>query len=283
MAINPGADLLTDALAAADPQRAKAAEEKLARLATQDAEDPSAAPEFQEVLASGSSSLKIPGALSAALHDTVHPAKLGNPYQQFEVTVLKSLFELMLPAKANAVFGSGFAGEVWRSMLAEFARRGCREGRGCRNRAQSRSAKAEWKARYPVLELVMHEDAAVIRSPAISELTKAALDRLEKALDQENEALAAFDPRNLSEYSRIKTQSLLELQRSTTVLSRENAPPELMQSLTTLRQKLELNSWLLLLHLEAAREVTTVITSAMRDAESDGTYSRVSSLPKVVS
>src|SRR5208337_242072 len=88
----------------------------------------------------------------------------------------------------------------------------------------------------------MHEDAPMTRSPVISELTKAALDRLEKALDQENEALAAFDPRNLSEYSRIKTQSLLELQRSATVLNRENTPPELMQLLTTLRQKLELNS-----------------------------------------
>ena len=123
----------------------------------------------------------------------------------------------------------------------------------------------------------------MIRSPAISELTKAALYRLEKALEQENEALAAFDPRNLSEYSRIKTQSLLELQRSVAVLSREHTPPDLQQLLTTLRQKLELNRWLLLLHLEAAREVTTVITSAMRDAESDGTYSRVSNLPKVVS
>ena len=123
----------------------------------------------------------------------------------------------------------------------------------------------------------------MIRSPAISELMKAALYRLEKALDQENEALAAFDPRNLSEYSRIKTQSLLELERSATVLSRSEAPPELQQLLTTLRQKLELNRWLLLLHLEAAREVTTVITSAMREAESDGTYSRVSSLPKVIS
>ena len=123
----------------------------------------------------------------------------------------------------------------------------------------------------------------MIRSPAISELTKAALYRLEKALDLENEALTAFDPRNLSEYSRIKTQSLLELQRSVAVLSREHTPPDLQQLLTTLRQKLELNRWLLLLHLEAAREVTTVITSAMRDAESDGTYSRVSSLPKVVS
>ena len=89
--------------------------------------------------------------------------------------------------------------------------------------------------------------------------------------------------RNLSEYSRIKTQSLLELQRSATVLSREDVPAELLQLLTTLRQKLEVNRWLLLLHLEAAREVTTVITSAIRDAESDGTYSRVSNLRKVVS
>ncbi len=121
------------------------------------------------------------------------------------------------------------------------------------------------------------------RSPAISELTKAALYRLEKALDQENEALTAFDPRNLGEYSRIKTQSLLELQRSAAVLTREHTPPDLQQFLTTLREKLELNRWLLLLHLEAAREVTTVITSAMRDAESDGTYSRVSTLRKVVS
>ena len=129
----------------------------------------------------------------------------------------------------------------------------------------------------------MHEEGAVIRSPAISERTKAALFRLEKALDQENEALAAFDSRNLSEYSRIKTQSLLELQRSATVLSRENVPADLLQLLTTLRQKLEVNRWLLLLHLEAAREVTTVITSAIRDAESDGTYSRVSNLRKVAS
>lgn len=129
----------------------------------------------------------------------------------------------------------------------------------------------------------MREEGAVIRSPAISERTKAALFRLEKALDQENEALAAFDSRNLSEYSRIKTQSLLELQRSATVLSREDVPAELLQLLTTLRQKLEVNRWLLLLHLEAAREVTTVITSAIRDAESDGTYSRVSNLRKVVS
>ena len=118
MAINPGTDLLSDALAAADPQRAKAAEERLARLAAQDTQDPSGAPPFEEVLASQNVSLRHPGA-SAALFGAVHPAKRGDPYEQFEVTILKSLFELMLPAKANSVFGSGFAGEVWRSMLAE--------------------------------------------------------------------------------------------------------------------------------------------------------------------
>ena len=118
MAINPGTDLLSDALAAADPQRAKAAEERLARLSVEDPGDLSAAPQFEEVLASQNTSLH-PAPSAAALFGTVQPAKRGDPYEQFEVTVLKSLFELMLPAKANSVFGSGFAGEVWRSMLAD--------------------------------------------------------------------------------------------------------------------------------------------------------------------
>ena len=118
MAINPGADLLTEALAAADPKRAKAAEDRLSRLA-QEVEDASDAPEFQEFLASGNVSAKVPGALPAAVFGTAHPARPGNPYEQFEVIVLKSLFEMMLPAKATSVFGSGFAGQVWKSMLAE--------------------------------------------------------------------------------------------------------------------------------------------------------------------
>ncbi len=113
-----------------------------------------------------------------------------------------------------------------------------------------------------------------VKLPALSELTKAALQRLEKVLDEENAALATFDARNLAEFSRVKTQSLLELQRSGAALGRAEVMPELSHLLATLRQKLELNRWLLLLHLEAAREVTTVITAAIRDAESDGTYTR---------
>ncbi len=118
MAINPGTDLLSDALAAADPQRARAAEERLTRLATRDATDSETAQPFEEVLASHNASLSLPGA-SAALLGGTHSGRHGDPYEQFEVTVLKSLFELMLPAKSNSVYGSGFAGEVWRSMLAD--------------------------------------------------------------------------------------------------------------------------------------------------------------------
>jgi hypothetical protein len=116
-------------------------------------------------------------------------------------------------------------------------------------------------------------------SPTSPELTKAALARLEKALDEENAALARFDPGNIAEFSRIKTQSLLALQRPARLKPAKD--PELRARLAALQQKLELNRWLLHLHLEAAKEVSSVIMSAIRDSESDGTYSRYSGAARV--
>lgn len=119
MAIDPGSDLLSDALAAAEPQRAKAAEERLARLAAGDAAAGSGLQPFQDILTSERTSLTGASVLLNAPAGALHPAKRGTPYEQFEVTVLTSLFELMLPEKANSVYGSGLAGSVWRSMLAQ--------------------------------------------------------------------------------------------------------------------------------------------------------------------
>ncbi len=113
----------------------------------------------------------------------------------------------------------------------------------------------------------------------LPELTSAALARLERTLDLENKALSSFDSRNLSEFSRVKTQCLLELQRA--IGSVEGGSSELTARLQALREKLELNRWLLLLHLEAAKEITAVIMAAIRDAESDGTYTRTSGLMKL--
>jgi hypothetical protein len=117
-----------------------------------------------------------------------------------------------------------------------------------------------------------------MQSYAPAEHTKAALARLEKALDEENAALSGLSPINLTEFSRIKTQCLLELQRPTGLPGREG---ELQALLEAIRRKLELNRWLLHLHLEAAKEIASVIMSAIRDAESDGTYSRAYSAAKV--
>ncbi len=114
--------------------------------------------------------------------------------------------------------------------------------------------------------------------PKLPELTKAALTKLEKALDEENAALSSFGPSNLAEFSRIKTQCLLELQRPDGLSGKNAELPALLQ---VLRQKLELNRWLLHLHLEAAKEIASVIMSALREEESDGTYSRISRAAKV--
>jgi flagellar protein FlgJ len=122
MAINPGTDLLSEALLAAEPQRAKAAEERLVRLGGEKSDPTNAG--FDALLASTSASK------SAASVEYSRPAggmggsglfsiKPGKPYEQFEVTVLKTLIESMLPQKADAVFGSGFAGGIWKSMMAQ--------------------------------------------------------------------------------------------------------------------------------------------------------------------
>lgn len=60
------------------------------------------------------------GIVSAAQAGTPGQAKGKlDPYTQFEAYVMQSFIQSMLPADASNVYGSGTAGEVWRSMLAE--------------------------------------------------------------------------------------------------------------------------------------------------------------------
>ena len=48
-----------------------------------------------------------------------HEARKVPPLEQFEGFVLRSFVEEMLPSKASTYFGTGTAGAIWRSMLAE--------------------------------------------------------------------------------------------------------------------------------------------------------------------
>lgn len=46
-------------------------------------------------------------------------SKQTEAFRQFELFILQSFIETMLPKNAESVFGSGTAGGVWKSMMAE--------------------------------------------------------------------------------------------------------------------------------------------------------------------
>jgi hypothetical protein len=110
--------------------------------------------------------------------------------------------------------------------------------------------------------------------PAISAASaalSAALDRLEKTVAQESEALANREPVAFADISRQKSQSLHEITR----LSRALPPgqgSELKARLGPIRDRLAANHRLLGFHLQAVREVSDLMVGILHDAESDGTY-----------
>lgn len=100
-----------------------------------------------------------------------------------------------------------------------------------------------------------------------------AIERLEEAVDEETAALRTRAAIDLKDFNNRKSQGLLELNRALRGLdgaARDKAVPA---RLADLRAKLEVNRAVLETHLAAVREVATVLADAIRDAESDGTYS----------
>ncbi len=99
------------------------------------------------------------------------------------------------------------------------------------------------------------------------------IERLEDVVDQETAALKSRAPADLREFNNRKSQGLLELSRSLRYF--QVAPPTnaVLERLAGLREKLDINQAVLKLHLDAVREVSTIMADAIRDAELDGTYS----------
>ena len=85
-------------------------------------------------------------------------------------------------------------------------------------------------------------------------------------------ALRSGDRTGLGEISNRKNQSLLELSRISRGIGPQTLSEDMRGRLGTLRERLADNSRLLELHIEATAEVAGVITRAIADAESDGTY-----------
>lgn len=97
--------------------------------------------------------------------------------------------------------------------------------------------------------------------------------RLLRLLDRETTALRKREPVDIDDLCDRKNQSLLELSRMSRSLGAHAVDPELRSLLADLRKKLEENRTVLKLHLQAVSEVADILATAIRDSESDGTYS----------
>ena len=112
------------------------------------------------------------------------------------------------------------------------------------------------------------------KGTTVLSLVEKALERLEEVVDQETAALQARLAVDLKEFNDRKGRGLLELTRAMRHI--EGAVPDqaALARFSRLRAKLELNRAALKLHLDAVREISTVVADAMRNADSDGTYSQ---------
>jgi Rod binding domain-containing protein len=131
MAISPPSDIVLDVALAADPQRQRAAFDRLARMAVPGA----ATTQFASAVEGAGAALQAPGLAGA--RDKFASLTLAKPsfakppavagdqsataktLRQFEAQVISTFIEQMMPEATTNTFGSGLSGGVWRSMLSE--------------------------------------------------------------------------------------------------------------------------------------------------------------------
>ncbi len=103
---------------------------------------------------------------------------------------------------------------------------------------------------------------------------------LEAVVEEETQALQLRQPVDLDVFSNRKSQGLMELNRSMQHIDPPRHQAQLAPRLESLRTKLAANQAALKLHLEAVREISGIIANAIREQESDGTYSHTIRRPE---
>lgn len=124
MAISLPSDIVLDVARAVDPASYRQAADKLARLAgTRSAEAfGTVFDELQKPLPPATPFDPQLTMINMRNRDALAgrgPETGAAAYANFEAFVLQSFIQSMLPKDAAATFGSGTAGEIWKSMLAE--------------------------------------------------------------------------------------------------------------------------------------------------------------------
>src|SRR5262245_7832487 len=108
--------------------------------------------------------------------------------------------------------------------------------------------------------------AADTAAAAVAAVEQAA-ERVEEVIDQETAALRVGTAVDLRDFNDRKSQGLLELTRAMRHVEGQAPGPALTARLVRLRGKLEVNQAALKMHLDAVREISTIVADAMRAAD----------------
>ena len=111
-------------------------------------------------------------------------------------------------------------------------------------------------------------------SPETYDALVALIARLEAVILAETAALERHDHAGLADATRQKRQGLLELARLTRAMANTVPSQDILARLAAFRTRLAANEAALRVALRAAQDVGAIIVRALREAESDGTYSR---------
>lgn len=107
------------------------------------------------------------------------------------------------------------------------------------------------------------------------QLLQQAIDRTEAVVRDETAALRRGGGVDLHEFSSRKSHQLLALKRAFDATANIPGRESMTTEMDRLREALAENSALLRTRLAAVQEIADIIASVMRQAESDGTYSRM--------
>lgn len=103
--------------------------------------------------------------------------------------------------------------------------------------------------------------------------TLSAIERLKATIDKETEGLESRTPVDFDAFSQRKNRGLLELTRAMRLMQGVGIDPRVVPHLADLRASLVRNQAALQIHLDAVREVSSIIARSIQEVESDGTYS----------
>jgi len=105
-------------------------------------------------------------------------------------------------------------------------------------------------------------------------LVLSVIKRIEGYLEEETAALQKSLDFDFKASNDRKSQGLVDLNQALRRLAKSDLNADLKTRLEAFRKKLAVNLRVIRLHLDAVKEIASILSDAIQNAESDGTYTR---------